>query len=164
VGIAGEDDLDAPDLAITVGAQPQSDSRSAPDPSLDIPPSVGASDSRLPSETADQPRSAARSKTIPLTAEDSAKWRDCLLAEIERLTREEDLDAWSVKSWRHANALARADGERVRQAFAARLDVGSCQCSSCSCQTARSSQGITLWSDSMTESRSQELQGSSAPE
>jgi len=122
VGIAGEDDLDAPDLAITVGPQQQADRRSAPDASLDIQPSSAAPDSRRPSEKADKPLSTARIKTIPLTEEGSARLRARLLSEIEALAREEELDAWSMRSWREANALASADGERVRQAFAARLD------------------------------------------
>jgi hypothetical protein len=121
VGIAGEDDLDAPDLAITMGPHQQAASRSAPDANLQS--SGAAPDSRRPSETIDKPLSTARIKAIPLTAEDSARLRDRLLAEIAGLTCEEELDAWSMRSWRKANALASADGARVRQAFAARLDA-----------------------------------------
>jgi len=123
VGIAGEDDLDAPDLAITVGPQPQAARRSAPDASLDVQPSGAVPDWRKPSERADKPRSAARIRTIPLTSEDSARLRDRLLAQIEGLTCEEDLDVWSMRSWPKVNVLASADGARIRQAFAARLDA-----------------------------------------
>jgi hypothetical protein len=49
--------------------------------------------------------------------------QDRLLAEVEGLTCEEGLDAWSMRSWRDANVLASADGVSVRQAFAARLDA-----------------------------------------
>jgi hypothetical protein len=122
VGIAGEDDVDAPDLALTVGPQQHPGSRSTPDASLDIQPSGAPPGWRRPSETTDKPLSTARIKPIPFTAADSARLRDRLLSEIDGLTREEELDAWSMRSRRHANALARADGERVRQAFAARLD------------------------------------------
>jgi hypothetical protein len=48
--------------------------------------------------------------------------RDRLLVEIEDARREEDLGVWFMRSWRDANALASADGVRVREAFAARLD------------------------------------------
>jgi hypothetical protein len=58
----------------------------------------------------DQPRSAGRIKAIPLTEEDSARLRDRLLSVIEGLTREEDLDALSMRSWRESNVFASADG------------------------------------------------------
>jgi hypothetical protein len=122
VGIAGEDDVDAPDLAITVGPQQQADGRPAPDASLNVQPSGATPDLRWPSDRPDQPRWTGRIKAIPLTAQDSARLGDRLVSEIEGLTCEEDLDVWSMRSWRHANALASADGARVRQAFAARLD------------------------------------------
>jgi hypothetical protein len=138
VGIAGEDDLDAPDLAITVEPQQQAASRSAADASLDRQPCGASLDSRRPTDRPDQLRSAGRMKAIPLTEEDSARLRDRLLAEIEALTREEELDAWSMRSWRQANGLASADGTRVRQAFAARLDEPRRQKQSSSEQVPRS--------------------------
>jgi UDP-N-acetyl-D-mannosaminuronate dehydrogenase len=51
-----------------------------------------------------------RIRTIPLTSEDSARLRERLL------------DAWSMRTWRKANALVSADGACVRKAVAARLD------------------------------------------
>jgi hypothetical protein len=85
-------------------------------------PTDATPDSHRPADRPDQPRSAGRIKAIPLTEEDSARLRDRLLSEIEELTCEEELDAWSMRSWREANVLASADGARVREAFAARLD------------------------------------------
>jgi hypothetical protein len=96
VGIAGEDDLDAPDLVIAVGPQQHSASRPASDASVDRQPFGMTPDSRRPADRPDQPRSAARIKGIPLTAAHSARLRDRLLAEIAGLTCEEELDAWSV--------------------------------------------------------------------
>jgi hypothetical protein len=123
VGIAGEDDLDAPDLSITIGTRQHTDGSFAPEQGLTTQPTGAAPDSRRPTDRPDQPRSAGRIKAIPLAEGDSARLRDRLLSEIERLTCEEALDVWSMRSCRQANVLASADGARVREAFAARLDA-----------------------------------------
>jgi hypothetical protein len=96
VGIAGEDDLDAPDLTITIGTRQQPEGSLAAEQRLDAQPPAALPDPRRPTDRPDPPRSADRSKAIPLTEEDSASLRDRLLSELEELTREEDLDAWSM--------------------------------------------------------------------
>ena len=53
----------------------------------------------------------------------SARLRDRLVSEIEAFQREEELEAWTLRTWAKVNTLALADGERVRQAFAERLAV-----------------------------------------
>jgi hypothetical protein len=113
VGIAGEDDLDAPDL--------------------DLQTAVPGLQDSLPTKTTDQippnsPKSFQRSskgaKGAPvgavLSGEASAIQRDQLLAEVEAL-RLDDLDAWALRAWPKANRLIPPDGDEVRAAFQVRL-------------------------------------------
>ncbi len=112
VGIAGEDDLDAPDLAVQ---------SSQNDPPAKKPRSNG----QMPPATAktfEAPRKRANDdRAAVLSGEASAVLRDQLLAEIAGLEAQDDLDAWTVRAWPQANILTPADGEMVRQAFQARL-------------------------------------------
>src|SRR5580765_7098700 len=95
VGIAGEDDLDAPDLAVqTIEPSPQTG-----------PPATttGSNGRLLPSattKTLQGPRRAA-----VLSREASAILRDQLLAEIAGLETKDDLDAWALRAWPKANTL-----------------------------------------------------------
>ena len=56
-----------------------------------------------------------------LTSEASAILRDQLLAELDKLGLKDDLDAWTLQAWPRANTLTPADGDKVREAFQARL-------------------------------------------
>jgi hypothetical protein len=47
--------------------------------------------------------------------------RDQLLAELEELGLEDDLNAWALLAWPKANTLMPEDGDRVREAFQIRL-------------------------------------------
>jgi hypothetical protein len=44
-----------------------------------------------------------------------------MLAAIEAAATEQDLDDWAAKAWSGVNALTPPDGDRVKQAFTARL-------------------------------------------
>jgi hypothetical protein len=44
-----------------------------------------------------------------------------LLTEIAGVESNEDLDAWTLRAWPKANSLTPADGDKVREAFQARL-------------------------------------------
>jgi ERF superfamily len=116
VGIAGEDDLDAPDLAVqSVSPSPQNS-----------PPATktGSNGQMLPAtaKTFEAPRKGANgNRAAVLSGEASAILRDQLLAELEGLGLEDELDAWTLRAWPKANTLTRDDGDRVRQAFQARL-------------------------------------------
>ena len=115
VGIAGEDDLDAPDLASqTVFPAPKSG-----------PPITGnGADEfgpRRPTKPFQEPRKGANGKPVlTLSREASATLRDRLLAELERWGPI-DLDAWTFQAWPKANTLAPTDGDQVRMAFKAQL-------------------------------------------
>jgi hypothetical protein len=115
VGIAGEDDLDAPDLALpTVDLS----SRNRP------PPKPFVASGQMPQSHANAfqgqrngvvgPRAGTRS------IEASSVLRDQLLIEIAGLGHD-DLDGWAFRAWPQANSLTFADGERVRLAFQHRL-------------------------------------------
>ena len=116
VGIAGEDDLDAPDLAVqTVEPSPQNGP----------PATKTGSNGRLPpatTKTFQGPRKGANGdRAAVLSGEASAILRDQLLAEMEGLGAKDDLDAWTLRAWPKANTLTPADGDEVRLAFQARL-------------------------------------------
>src|SRR5258706_6327458 len=115
VGIAGEDDLDAPDLALqTAGPGPKNG------------PPIKKSDSDVlrtppPGKPFPGPRKGANGTPPNLSSEASAILRDQLLAELEGLGLKDDLDAWTLHAWPKANSLTPADGDKVREAFQARL-------------------------------------------
>ncbi|MET3838695.1 ERF family protein [Bradyrhizobium sp. OAE829] len=113
VGIAGDDDLDAPDP----GPQP-----AEPAPTHRRPQS-STNGQTLPAKTFQNARKRANGAHVSvLPAEASATLRDQLLAELDGLGLKDDLDAWTLKTWPKANSLTPADGDKVRTAFQVRLD------------------------------------------
>jgi ERF superfamily/Putative HNHc nuclease len=116
VGIAGEDDLDAPDLAIqTVDPGPKSGPPTKGNGSDELRPSP-------PTKPFQEARKGANRKPLPiLSREASATLRDQLLAELEGLELKDGLGAWTLQAWPKANSLTPADGDEVRVAFQARL-------------------------------------------
>jgi hypothetical protein len=118
VGIAGEDDLDAPDLDVVVKAE-------ADRPSLcgdDRRPEGRARPAGAP--TPAEPRSGPAVSPLahsPPTAEQSARLRDRLVAEIDRLQSGEDAALWAREALAAKGALTKADAQRVESDFRARL-------------------------------------------
>jgi ERF superfamily len=115
VGIAGEDDLDAPDL----GGQPLKGTGKAGN---------GLDPKHRNGNGADQPlgRFAASRKPWsppkqPLEPKKSAVLRDRLLGEIGVLGGHAEAAVWAHKAMGAKNTLATADSEAVEAAFAARL-------------------------------------------
>ena len=118
VGIAGEDDLDAPDLAVL---------SAVPSPQNGPPAKKLRSNGQIPPATAktfEAPRKgvANGNPAAVLSDEASAILRDQLLAELEGLGLEDELDAWTLRAWPKANTLTSADGDKVREEFLARLN------------------------------------------
>ena len=116
VGIAGEDDLDAPDLAVqTIEPSPQAGATAT----------KTGSNGRLPPATAKTlqgpHKGTSGDRAAVLSGEASAILRDQLLAEIAALETTDDLDAWTLRAWPRANTLTSDDGDKVRRAFEARL-------------------------------------------
>jgi hypothetical protein len=118
VGIAGEDDLDAPDLI----------ARTIPPSKAESPP--GNQNGQLSSGQASSTQqfsSGRRAKAVsnpPKPALDpkaSTALRDQLTAEIEEIKSDEEAANWAHRVLSAKNTLTTADAERVEQAFQARL-------------------------------------------
>jgi hypothetical protein len=116
VGIAGEDDLDAPDLAVQ---------SIPPSPQNGPPASKPGSNGQMPAATAKTLHGPGKGpngdRSAVLSGEASAILRNQLPAEIAGLGAHDDLDAWTLRAWPKANTLTPADGDEVRLAFQARL-------------------------------------------
>jgi hypothetical protein len=112
VGIAGEDDLDAPDL-VPANGPPASQDVS---PSLDNGAAAGAylqsSQRRTRSE---------RSRPPTLSADASDELRRRLLSEIETLKTSEALATWAHRALPMKNQLPTADAQIVEDIFTAKL-------------------------------------------
>jgi hypothetical protein len=112
VGIAGEDDLDAPDLA---------------GPSTETPKKLSASgngsqeirSARRTVRESNRPGSA--SPRLELSAALSASLKDELLCQIDRLGAADDAALWAQRNLAAKNKLAAADASCVEETFAARL-------------------------------------------
>jgi hypothetical protein len=98
VGIAGDDDLDAPDLA-----------GEGKTPPLRVPPVPGAR------------RPAVRPARALLGPEDSATKRAELEQELSRLTSQEELLAWAQRILPIKNALKAEEARALEQAFEAKM-------------------------------------------
>jgi hypothetical protein len=110
VGIAGEDDLDAPDL----NAEP---SASSP---------VDGSGGRAPAPTPHR-RPNGKGPGGPMLARDaSAALRDQLLSQLASVSGGEEAAQWAHKTLAAKNTLTDADARQIEEAFALRLaDAGS---------------------------------------
>jgi hypothetical protein len=114
VGIAGEDDLDAPDLT---NDQPRDDK---------------AAEVRLASTSGIEPAPARSTQfrtgnpTIPpvrekLCADESAALRTQLIQDVETLAQDEDLQPRAIAMLKAKNRLSADDAKLVEEAFAARM-------------------------------------------
>ena len=110
VGIAGEDDLDAPDLMA--------------EPSPEIP--VPANPSQTPQTNRKPPNGSVHKPRQPkpvLAPEPSAELRDQLVAEIHDLKDTDDLALWAHRRLSAKNALTADDARAVEAAYQAVLDA-----------------------------------------
>jgi hypothetical protein len=123
VGIAGEDDLDAPDLP-TAGLSPeakQNPSWPEQGPSGSDQPAIELKPGR-PAQASSNGRTRgekAKPESLPPAA--SANLRHQLIAELEQLVDPEALAAWALRALPLKNQLATSDAQTVEAAFAARL-------------------------------------------
>ncbi len=119
VGIAGEDDLDAPDL---INDQPKPKVDKAADP-----PRASAFSVEPPPTCSSQSR-AVNPNTTPirerLDPKESAAVRAQLIQEIEALPQE-DLQPRAIAILKAKNRLSARDAKRVEDAFAARMAQGA---------------------------------------
>jgi hypothetical protein len=112
VGIAGEDDLDAPDLAVAAGPPGAQNGSSAlrECPASQPLPALGR---RAPTE---RPRPA----NLPSKA--SADLRDQLISELDAMTEPEALALWAQRALPLKNQLSISDAQAVEAAFDVRLN------------------------------------------
>jgi hypothetical protein len=121
VGIAGEDDLDAPDLSPMVGAPPSQNGSPRPEragESLQHPSPPPASP---PLQVGETRARAARAKRPSLPPETSENLRCRLISELEQLENKEALAAWAHGALPLKNQLSGPDAQSLEDAFAARL-------------------------------------------
>ena len=109
VGIAGEDDLDAPDL--------QTPTSQAVEP----PRSTGQGNGQLNGGAASRGRKAYPTSKPILRSEQSAELCERLLAELSGLASGEDAAMWAHRSIPEKNRLTAADAQSVEQAFQTRM-------------------------------------------
>src|SRR5258705_6176729 len=130
VGIAGEDDLDAPDLNGGMGALPQpaaSDGLSqqvvAGGNRSDLPPNAVPSSTPIPAAPfGNGRRKQVRPPRLLLTADHSAALREQLVSELKKLTDPDVLTAWAPGILTLKNQLTTSDAQEVEIAFAAKLN------------------------------------------
>jgi hypothetical protein len=119
VGIAGEDDLDAPDLPVVKS------SGVAPTDSTDGLPgrlSNGQAVSRQEAARRSAGKSGPNSAKRMRAPEASAVCRDRLLGEIEGAASAEDMALWAKRALPTKNTLTAEDSALVEAAFAAKLN------------------------------------------
>jgi hypothetical protein len=119
VGIAGEDDLDAPDVAAPVSQRP---GPGKPKTSGHKTNGSGPPTAAAPPITSRKGQEARPAKPA-LAADLSASLREQLLADINDLGSSDDAAIWARRSMRQKNALATADAQMVEEKFRAKLMV-----------------------------------------
>ena len=121
VGIAGEDDLDAPDLPTLTSkggnAAPLSNGQShtgngRAGPAVKSPVAVGSGRQRG--------KATATAKPV-LAAEASAARREELLTEIAALASIDQIDAWALRGLPAKNTLQTTDAQLIEDAFGKKL-------------------------------------------
>jgi ERF superfamily len=118
VGIAGEDDLDAPDLLSPAAPEAKADS-----PSGNKKDHLNGGQGQSVQKGSGGHHAKARSAPLrpKLDAEASAALREQLITELENISSSENAARWARRVMGTKNTLTAADAERVEQAFQMRL-------------------------------------------
>jgi hypothetical protein len=117
VGIAGEDDLDAPDLNGEVASK--STANGAISKAVEIAP---LRDDAAPVESArSYPRRSAQTRHARLPPEGSIALRNQLVSELEQFKEPGSLTAWAHRALPLKNRLSTIDAQTVESAFDAKL-------------------------------------------
>jgi hypothetical protein len=117
VGIAGEDDLDAPDLATLTDKTPGTETpKERGNGQLKVAQAWSSSHGRRDSHV------SARAKPI-LEVAASAQLRDRLITEVRELGSSDDAAIWAQKILAEKNTLIAEDAQVLEKAFQARLDT-----------------------------------------
>jgi hypothetical protein len=121
VGIAGEDDLDAPDLPTGELSPEIQKNPSRPEGAAESDQPAVEQKPGGPAQTSNGRARAERAKPASLPPDESANLRHQLIVELEQLVDPEGLAAWAQRALPLKNQLATADAQTVEVAFAARL-------------------------------------------
>jgi hypothetical protein len=116
VGIAGEDDLDAPDLGVAPQAVVGPPNTLSNGQGLN-----GSAKPTVPSRDGHRRVQAARPARSALPVHQSAAVRDRLLAELHRVQSSDEAANWAHRSLAAKNTLTTADAELVEVGFQKRL-------------------------------------------
>ena len=117
VGIAGEDDLDAPDVAAPISQKPQ-----PPKPkTIGGKPNGGSSSNPVVPAAKPKKRPEDHPANPVLGADQSAALGERLLAEIKDLGSGDDAAIWAYRSMGQKNRLTAADAQKVEENFRAKL-------------------------------------------
>jgi hypothetical protein len=136
VGIAGEDDLDAPDLVPANGPPTSQD--------VSASPNNGAAPSGY-LQTPQRRTRSERSRPPTLSADASNELRRRLLSEIEQFEDSEALGSWAHQALPLKNQLSRSDAQALEDAFSAKLtQLGDLQSAAPKDQKANGSQSFKI--------------------
>jgi ERF superfamily len=125
VGIAGEDDLDAPEIHAVNGPpilDETGEHRGLPgaqEPGHMQPAAATASSHPFTNRS-----KSVRKPHLSLTIDDSKALRDRLLGELEALASSDDLTSWAYRILPSKNQMTTADAHEVEAAFALKVDSG----------------------------------------
>ncbi len=119
VGIAGEDDLDAPDLITPTSTAA---GRASGPKKVNGAGSLNGGDPKLTQGATTHRDARAQTAKKILGAEASAALRDRLIAGVGNLTSADDAALWAHRSLGEKNQLTAADALLVEEAFKARLN------------------------------------------
>jgi ERF superfamily len=120
VGIAGEDDLDAPDLDAPMASNAGNDKPAA----NRVDQTTGSQ--RRSAHSASSTRGARRAANVPkvdLDPDASAALREQILTELKDVASAEEASSWAYRILGAKNRLATADARLVEEAFQARLAI-----------------------------------------
>jgi hypothetical protein len=117
VGIAGEDDLDAPDLTAPINQKPEPirPTTSGPKTNGGRAPNMTSAPVKL------RKGQDARPAKPALAADLSGALRQLLLGEISDLSSNDDAALWAQRSMGRKNTLTAADAQQVEERFRAKL-------------------------------------------
>jgi ERF superfamily len=118
VGIAGEDDLDAPDLTAPIVPNSGPERPVTSNKVAGMNGGRAAAVGQFPTQRNGR---APRISTKSLDPPESAALRDQLLAEVGRLSSAEAAATWAHRTMGAKNSLATADAQIVEKAFAAKM-------------------------------------------
>ncbi len=121
VGIAGEDDLDAPDLLTPIAKASAPQGGGSPPQHGNGRLNGGRGHSAAKADVGRKRKVYLHSAQPMLSAEASAELRDQLLGEINDLSGGNEAATWAHRCLTKKNRLATADAQRVEEVFAARL-------------------------------------------